>query len=190
VSEPRTVIVVPLKDFALAKSRLRSLFNDAALEDLVRSLASRVVAAASPRDCVVVADSDDVYQFARHCGVGFLRVSAKNLNGAITESLTQLRSDYEVAVIAHGDLADPRGLGTFQFDSGVTIVTDRHGTGTNVLAVPLDIGFVTKFGPDSAAAHARHAQQLAVAVRTITDSPWGLDIDEPVDWEISQQLPK
>ena len=182
----RTVIVVPLKDFNVAKSRLRSSFSNSELDALARRLAEGVVRAAGPRECVLASDAAAVREFALRCGVPYLSVSAGGLNAAVNDALAQLRGAYDVAVIAHGDLAHPVGLGDYEFADGVTVVTDRHGTGTNVMAIPLESEFVVHYGVNSAVAHEREAHAHGLSVRTITDSPWGLDIDEPADWELAQ----
>jgi hypothetical protein len=62
----------------------------------------------------------------------------------------------------------------------VVLVTDRHGTGTNVLALrpPGIIGFL--FGPGSRAAH-RDAAAVAGATYTEVDGPLAFDLDTPAD---------
>jgi 2-phospho-L-lactate guanylyltransferase len=84
-------------------------------------------------------------------------------------------------VVAHGDLAHPSGLGSAEFGEGVTIVPDRHGDGTNVLAVPTDGAFDYAYGQGSAARHAQEAARRGWSVTWWRDSPWGLDVDTPDD---------
>jgi 2-phospho-L-lactate guanylyltransferase (CobY/MobA/RfbA family) len=95
-----------------------------------------------------------------------------------------VRENFDMMIVAHGDLGHPEGLGSAPFDDAVTIVTDRHGTGTNVLAVPTATDFAFSYGPGSAARHLAEAIRRHGRVRVMTDSPWSLDIDEPDDFQI------
>jgi 2-phospho-L-lactate guanylyltransferase len=63
----------------------------------------------------------------------------------------------------------------------VTIVTDHHGTGTNVLALPTGLDFHFSYGANSASLHRREAERLGCPVTTVSDSPWRFDVDEPDD---------
>jgi 2-phospho-L-lactate guanylyltransferase len=59
-------------------------------------------------------------------------------------------------------------------------VTDRHGTGTNVLAIrPPDV-IEFGFGPGSRAAH-RDAALTAGAAYTEVEGPLAFDLDTPAD---------
>jgi len=69
----------------------------------------------------------------------------------------------------------------FEPADGVTIVTDHHGTGTNVLTLPTGLDFHFSYGADSASAHHREAERLGCRVALVTDSPWRFDVDEPED---------
>jgi 2-phospho-L-lactate guanylyltransferase len=187
VSSRRSVVVIPLKSFDVAKSRLRTALSDTQLAELARELAAGVIAASAPRACVVLGDSSEVEQFATERGASFLYVSSRGLNSAVDDGLLQLREKYDLAIVAHGDLARPAGLGSFEFDDEMTVVTDRHGLGTNVLAVPLEVPFRAQYGEGSAARHIAQGRELGLSVRVIRDSPWGLDIDDPDDFEMSRQ---
>jgi 2-phospho-L-lactate guanylyltransferase len=81
----------------------------------------------------------------------------------------------------HGDLRSPEGLGSFNPVEGITIVTDHHGRGTNVLALPTGLDFHFAYGSDSAQLHVLEAQRLGIDVTLIKDSPWRFDVDEPSD---------
>jgi 2-phospho-L-lactate guanylyltransferase len=64
---------------------------------------------------------------------------------------------------------------------GVTIVPDRRLDGTNVLAVPTDIGFRFAYGAGSFAAHRAEALRLGQQLRIVNDSRLGWDVDLPDD---------
>ena len=178
----RTAIVVPLKPFDSAKSRLRA----GGLTDvtaLARSLATGVLLAASPRPAFVVGESPDLADFAREVGATYLGSSATTLNEAVHYAYREVSPHCDVVVIAHGDLQFPSGLGEFAPGSGVTIVTDLHGRGTNVLAVPANTDFRFHYGPTSARDHHLEAERCGLAVTVVTQHPWQYDLDEPSDMQ-------
>ena len=175
-------IVVPLKSFAAAKQRLR---RGGALDvsNLVEQLAIGVIRHCAPRRVIVLCESDDVEAFARIHHVEVRRTAATGLNEAIQSAHHDLGTELDRLIIAHGDLRQPEGLGEVSPAPGVTIVTDHHGRGTNVLVVPTKVDFQFAFGEDSATAHSREAQRLGLACHVVTGSPWGFDVDEVVDLE-------
>lgn len=174
------VVVVPLRSFDSAKSRLR----DAGTSDvatIAKRLARAVLENCGARPVVVVCESDDIERFAIANGAAVLRSPTAGLNDAASFAYQQLRDSYERVSIVHGDLRFPEGLEGFEPTSTVTIVADRHGTGTNILSLPTGLSFRFHYGVDSARLHRCEAERLGVDVTTITDSPWRFDVDLPED---------
>jgi 2-phospho-L-lactate guanylyltransferase len=180
----RRVVLVPLKNFADAKSRLREVLGDGDVEALTMRLARTVLAALEPLETVVVCDDDQVADFAAECGVGVLRTLSRTLNGAVADAYHAM-DRYDQVIIVHGDLRSPEGLGRFQPGPGVTIVTDHHQRGTNVMALPTGLDFHFSYGANSAQLHQDEAERLGVACTITTNSPWCFDLDEPHDLESS-----
>jgi 2-phospho-L-lactate guanylyltransferase (CobY/MobA/RfbA family) len=174
-------ILVPLKGFTTAKSRLRD-GGVADVDDLARSLAHQVLTACRPRAVFVACESRDVTEFALERGAEVIESSSAGLNEAVSHSYRVLSRRFERIVIAHGDLRNPSGLGQFYPPPGITIVTDSHRVGTNVLALPSGLDFTFLFGNDSAHAHQLEARRLGVEVHMEFDSPWRFDVDEPDDF--------
>jgi 2-phospho-L-lactate guanylyltransferase len=173
-------IVVPIKRFDVAKERLR-LGGVADVTSLARSLAAGVLEASAPRPVIVVSESKDVTQFAEERGAEVLELASNGLNSAMRGAYEALASRFEVVILVHGDLRFPQGLGTFGFETGITIVTDHHGEGTNVLALPTGLDFRFQYGPGSLERHVEEAKRLGVKFRVIRDSPWRYDVDEASD---------
>jgi 2-phospho-L-lactate guanylyltransferase len=175
--------VVPLKRFDLAKERLR--VNDAtSITELAEHLATRVIASCAPRHTIVLAESDEIADFAsqQHCEV--LRSDASGLNDAVQRAYGALQSRFERIIIVHGDLRHPEGLGGFDPGAGITVVTDHHGLGTNVMALPTGLDFHFAYGANSAILHQREAERVGCALTVVTDSPWRFDVDEPHDLDL------
>jgi 2-phospho-L-lactate guanylyltransferase (CobY/MobA/RfbA family) len=173
-------IVVPLKEFVRAKTRLRD-GGVADVDDKIRELAIHVFEACRPRPLFVCCESDDVEDFARTHLTRPLRSSSTSLNEAVALAYQQLSREYERIMIVHADLRRPEGLGTFAPLPGITIFSDHHGIGTNVLALPTGLDFTFGFGPGSADVHRREAERIGARYRMVRDSPWRFDVDEPSD---------
>jgi 2-phospho-L-lactate guanylyltransferase len=172
--------VIPLKRFDVAKERLRVNKVDSVTE-LARHLATQVILSCRPRHTIVLSESDDVTTFATALGCEVLYSDAISLNDAVQRAYGALQERFDRLIIVHGDLRDPEGLGTFEPDDEITIVTDHHGLGTNVMALPTGLDFHFSYGASSASLHQREADRLGCHVTVVADSPWRFDVDEPDD---------
>ncbi|MFZ1062037.1 MAG: hypothetical protein WAN30_01015 [Acidimicrobiales bacterium] len=182
---PRDAVLIPLKSFATAKDRLRQ-GGQRDVSALAEGLALGVLRGLRSRPIYVLGDSEDVEAFAHRHGVGYWP-SPSGLNPTVTSAYQGLGDDFERLFIVHGDLHTSEGLGEFDPVEDVTIATDRHQKGTNVLVLPTGLAFHFSYGPDSKDRHLREAERLGLSWRVIVDSPWALDIDEPSDVELSLQ---
>ena len=172
--------LLPLRAFDLAKERLRAGGTDKVTQ-LAHAMALDVLQSCAPRRVVVLSESDAITRFATERGAEVYESSSTSLNEAVQGAYEALGSRFERLIIVHGDLRTPIGLGLFNPDPGVTIVTDHHGRGTNVLALPTGEDFHFAYGADSARRHEEEALRLGLVLHVVTDSPWRFDVDEPSD---------
>jgi 2-phospho-L-lactate guanylyltransferase len=173
-------IVVPLKQFDLAKDRLR---RDAELDvtALAEELARGVIFKSRPHHVIVLSEHPDVSRFAISTGAEVWESEATNLNEAVQGAYRGLADRFERLIIVHGDLRRPEGLGDFVPEPGITVVTDHLGQGSNVLVIPTGLDFHFAYGPQSRFRHVDEAKNLGVEYRVVTDSPWRFDVDEASD---------
>ncbi|NNN03708.1 MAG: hypothetical protein HKL87_06925 [Acidimicrobiaceae bacterium] len=170
------LVLIPLKGFDLSKQRLR-LEGYPRPDLLMRHLAEGVIRACAPRRCVVVCEEPDVALWALRRGAQVWLNRATGLNDALTRARTGLRDRAHVLLVVHGDLASPTGLDTLDLSAPVTIVTDRHGRGTNALGLHREVEFTFEFGEDSAGRHRDQALARGLAHHVLEHSSWSLDID-------------
>jgi len=176
-------VLLPIKAFGDAKHRLSPVLDGPQRAALARELASRVVRAARDLPVVVVCDDDDVVTWAEAIGAAVLWCPGVGLNGAVTAGVDAVRADYDEVIVAHADLPRARDLTVVRGFAGITLVPDRHRDGTNVICIPTACDFRFAYGPGSFTRHRQESERQGLAVRVLTDSALGWDIDTPDDLE-------
>ena len=146
VEEPTTAVIVPIRSFVGALSRLTGILGETRCRDLMRLMASRVVAAADGLPVHVATDDAEVADWALGLGAAVVRAGRPGLTTAVSAAVDQLASaGVERVVVAHADLARARTLRP-AVGPGLTIVPDRQRDGSNVLCVPAAAGFRFSYG--------------------------------------------
>jgi 2-phospho-L-lactate guanylyltransferase len=188
----RIAAIIPVGSLTGAKSRLGDSLDAEEREDLVDGLLAHTVAAAlrveGLTDVLVVSPDRDVLSRAAGLGARTLRQRSRGLNAGLREALTDVvAGDAEAVMILPIDLpfVSPAEIGRIlePLDNTarvVVVVTDRHGTGTNILGLRPPDAIDVAFGPDSRAAH-RRAAETAGAAYVEVDGPLGVDLDTPDD---------
>lgn len=192
-----TAVVIPVRTFEGAKSRLGAVLDAEERRDLVERLLRRTVAAALATpgvvDVLVVSPDPEVLAVARAAGARSLDQRSRGLNPALQEAraaidtgrLLVLPADLP-AVTAH-DLAAILEAGDAAGSPSVVLAPDRHGRGTNaLLLVPPDV-IDPAFGGDSRAAHAWLASSADAAYVEVPGL-LALDIDTPDDLLLAESL--
>jgi 2-phospho-L-lactate/phosphoenolpyruvate guanylyltransferase len=181
-TDPDHRVLVPIKAFSTAKGRLRSVLDGPRREELVRSMAAHVLAAAAPLEVCVACDDPDVAEFAEAHGAAVSWTPGLGLNGAVEAGVAHLGMLGALYVtVVHADLPLATGVGTLEHANGVTIAPDRRRRGTNLLRVPTSVRFEMHFGPDSYRAHLDECTRLGLAVRVLEREDLAFDVDVPDD---------
>ena len=177
-----TAVLVPVKSFHDAKVRLAPALSPSRRAQLARRMADKVVASAGILPVAVVCDDREVAVWARSAGALVIWEPGRGLNGAVQDGVRRLAGfGVELVIVAAGDLplaSDLSWVGDFP---GITIVPDRHGDGSNVIAVPPSAGFSFSYGPGSFSRHLQEAKRTGVAFRVVRDTPLAWDVDVPDD---------
>lgn len=175
-------VLVPVKSFRDAKVRLAPALSPERRALLAREMADRVVQSAGELPVAVVCDDREVAAWARTAGALVIWEPGRGLNGAVHEGVRRLgESGVDLVIVAAGDLPLARDLSWIGNFPGITIVPDRHGNGSNVIAVPPSAGFSFAYGPGSFSRHVGEAKRTGVPYRVVHDSPLAWDVDEPDD---------
>jgi 2-phospho-L-lactate guanylyltransferase len=195
----RIAAIVPVATFEDAKSRLGRTLDAEERQDLTeRLLTTTVEAALAARrldDVLVVSPDRDVLRRAAELGARTLRQRSRGLNAGLDEGRADVvAGGADALVILPIDLAFvsaeaieellPPLAGAARV---VALVTDRHGTGTNALALrPPDV-IDFSFGVGSRSAH--RAAAIAAEARFVeVGGPLTFDIDTPADLVLVESM--
>jgi 2-phospho-L-lactate guanylyltransferase len=195
----RIAAIIPVATFEDAKSRLGRTLDAEERHDLTEDLLTRTVEAALAvpglSDVLVISPDRDVLQRAAALGARTLRQRSRGLNAGLDEARADVVAGGAEAILvlpidlafvsgeAIADVLEPLAATGHL----VALVTDRHATGTNALALrpPDVIGF--SFGSGSRAAH-RAAAEAAGASFVEIDGPLAFDIDTPDDLVLVESM--
>lgn len=193
--------VVPIQHLQRAKSRLASRLPVTARQRLVLGLVERTVAtlqrAPSVSSLYVVTPDASVARVAARAGARVLYFPEPGLAPAVEYAQrVAVRSGAAALLVVLGDLPflTPSTVerAVALLDSpGLVLAPDRHGTGTNLLALaPPDI-IRPAFGPDSRGRHHRAARAARCTLRELWAFSTACDLDTPTDYELVQaRLPR
>lgn len=191
-STARIAAIVPVAAIEGAKTRLGGSLDAEERGDLVERLLARTLAAllAAERlaDVLVVSPDRHVLDLAAAAGTRTLRQRTSGLNAGATEAREDvIAGGADAIVVIPIDLpfitsaaVDELIAGLDDGADSVVLIPDRHGTGTNALAIrpPRLIDFA--FGIDSRRAHREAAGQAGAPYREI-GGLLSVDIDTPED---------
>jgi 2-phospho-L-lactate guanylyltransferase len=175
-------VLIPVKDFSVAKLRLAPALPPAERAILARVMAQRVIAAAHHVPVAVVCDDTVVADWARGLGALVVWAPERGLNHAVQDGVRQLAQlGVTHVTVAHADLPLADDLTWVGEWPGVTLVPDRRRDGTTVIGVPTDCGFVFSYGPGSFDRHRAEAERLGLAYRVVDSPALSWDVDLPAD---------
>lgn len=194
-------VVVPVRSFEGAKSRLGAVLDAEERHDLVERLLARTVSAAlgapGVAEVVVVSPDPEVLDAAARLGARGVRQLHPGLNAALEEARDTVTAGRLLVLpgdlpgVTPGAVAEVLAAGARAGSPSVVVVPDRHGRGTNALLLdPPDV-IETAFGGDSRAAHDLLAAASDAAHVELEGGPLALDLDTPDDLlEVERLVPE
>ncbi|MDD9935347.1 MAG: 2-phospho-L-lactate guanylyltransferase [Myxococcales bacterium] len=194
-ADARPWVVLPVKGFTRAKSRLAGSLPPSPRAQLARTLFERAVAAA--RECprvggvLIATDGNDVERICTTLGLPTLRdARGATLSAVIDAGLDHLLArQVSRAIVLMADLPEimPRAIDEVarELEPGrLVLVPDAARRGTNALGLTLgtEPPFRTCFGnPDSLQRHVRRAAEHGLEARVLVQPRVAFDLDRPVD---------
>jgi 2-phospho-L-lactate guanylyltransferase len=188
----RATAVVPVKRFAVAKSRLATGVEETRKPELVAAMVADVLEAiASARlveRTIVVSQEPRAAELAAAAGADLLSDfdDASHSAAALAGIAVAEAAGAGCVALLPGDcpLLDPRELDkmlTGVPDHYVAVIPDRHGTGTNALVLAPPSAIEPSFGEGSRERHVAAARAAGVPYGVEELTSLGLDLDTPAD---------
>jgi 2-phospho-L-lactate guanylyltransferase len=182
----RTAAILPVKHFAQAKRRLGESVAGKLRDELAQAMVGDVLdalnATASIERTIVVTREESVAAAARRLGALVVDDTAEESQSAAVALGVEraLAEGFQRALCIPGDCPalDPIELDALLEPSGaptVTIVPDRHGSGTNGLLLAPPDAIAPGFGPGSRERHT--ALALAAGIEARIEQPRSLLLD-------------
>ena len=191
----KTIAVLPVKRFTLAKQRLSAGLDADARRALAAAMVGDVLQAlmeVDEIDAVVVVSSDQgMLELAADSGAHTVIDRFEDGQSAAAEQglLHPAAAGGDRVLLVAGDTpgVDPSQLSQLlrqaAIEPSVLVVPDRHGSGTNALLLTPPGVIAPAFGPLSCARHVDLATAAGVAVRVEVVTSLGFDVDTPDDLE-------
>jgi 2-phospho-L-lactate guanylyltransferase len=189
----RTLAIVPVKSFDIAKQRLAAALARGSRESLAQAMFADVLAAlrrARRVDAIAVVTAEPAAEtIARREATVLLDDERAGQSAAAEIGIRYaIASGFERVVLVPGDtpLLDAGELDDLLARSAAdriaaAIVADRHGTGTNALVLAPPDAMRPGFGPDSLARHVGRAEAAGVTHRVERAPSLAHDVDTPDD---------
>lgn len=188
----RATAVVPVKRFALAKSRLAPGVEATHKPDLVAAMVADVLeaigAARQIERTIVVSQEPRAVDLAAAAGAELVSDfdDASHVDAALAGIAAAEAAGARCVAILPGDcpLLDPRELDkmlTGVPDEYVAVIPDRHGAGTNALVLAPPSAIVPSFGEGSKERHVEAARAAGIPFGVEELPSLGLDLDTPAD---------
>lgn len=189
-----TLVIIPMKDPAVSKTRLSSALQADERERLAQLLFENTLSFFAKK-CpflpkLVVTESAAIAQCARHSGAHVLREpERRGLNAALNAGTTwAIQQGYTATLIVAADVAvweahEIEDL--FIAGTGNTVViAEAIDGGTNALLLPSPNACSFRFGPGSAVLHEISAKERGYRVTRMHLPFLARDVDTPEDLEI------
>jgi|SRR5579875_556512 len=188
-----TCAILPVKGFEAAKQRLSAELSPGPRRALAEAMYADVLTAL--RRCpaigqvIVVSSDHSAQRLAGGHGATVLdERGAGHSRAALVGIAHALEQRIGRALLVPGDcpLLDPHEVAELlgsrpEGERLVTIVPDRHGTGTNALLLSPPGALEPAFGPDSRQRHAAAAEAAGIPHEIVAVPTLALDVDTPDD---------
>ncbi len=181
-------MIIPVKPPGEGKLRLAEVLDGDARNRLVDAMLDQVLDAVSAARFV---DRICILGPSRHgqsTAIPLLGDPGGGLNAALSQALAEADAggaSRVVFIAADLPRITPRDVEalTGAAEGVVAIASDRHGTGTNAIALPLPQakGFTFAYGTDSFAAHDGEAYRLGLDIEIVSSPGLARDVDFPED---------
>jgi 2-phospho-L-lactate guanylyltransferase len=176
-----SIVVLPVKRFGAAKSRLgdrslREQLAPAMVEDVMREFAGWDVVLVSGEPFARALGEELSFTVLDDPDTGHVPAAIRGITQATARGAT-------AAVLLAGDcpLASSADVAALIAGNDLTILADRHGSGTNGLILTPPGAITPSFGEGSRSRHEQLAADAGINCVVAENTSFALDIDTPCD---------
>ena len=201
----KTLIIVPINEFSVAKSRLRKSFSRDAINKLVIKLSSQLldrveallVEFKSVYDLAILTECNKVKSLYKSRNILYISPQKK---GTLSEKVSfaerwAVKKNYKTICILPSDLANPtledlRDIIFFPMEENMMVICSSYNNGTNALHVTLPTNLKFSYGLNSFKKHLTIAKKNKIKTKILHLNSIQLDVDNEKDLtELTQKEP-
>ena len=201
----KTLIIVPINEFSVAKSRLRKSFSQDAINKLVIKLSSQLldrvesllVEFKNIYDLAILTECNKVKSLYKSRNILYISPQKK---GTLSEKVSfaerwAVKKNYKTICILPSDLANPtledlRDIIFFPMEENMMVICSSYNNGTNALHVTLPTNLKFSYGLNSFKKHLTIAKKNKIKTKILHLNSIQLDVDNEKDLtELTQKEP-
>ena len=192
----KTLIIVPINEISVAKSRLRKSFSQEAINKLVFKLSSQLldrvevllVKFKSCYDLAILTECNKVKSFFKNKKIMYISPQKK---GTLSEKISfaerwAVKNDYKTICILPSDLANPtledlRDIIFFPIKENMMVICSSYNNGTNALHITIPTNLKFSYGLNSFKKHLVIAKKNKIKTKILQLNSIQLDVDNEKD---------
>ena len=201
----KTLIIVPINEFSVAKSRLRKSFSRDAINKLVIKLSSQLldrveallVEFKSIYDLAILTECNKVKSLYKSRNILYISPQKK---GTLSEKVSfaerwAVKKNYKTICILPSDLANPtledlRDIIFFPMEENMMVICSSYNNGTNALHITIPTNLKFSYGLNSFKKHLTIAKKNKIKTKILYLNSIQLDVDNEKDLtELTQKEP-
>ena len=201
----KTLIIVPINGFSVAKSRLRKSFSLDAINKLVIKLSTQLldrveellVEFKSIYDLAILTECNKVKSLYKNRNILYISPQKK---GTLSEKVSfaerwAVKKNYKSICILPSDLANPtledlRDIIFFPIKENMMVICSSYNNGTNALHITIPTNFKFSYGLNSFKKHLIIAKKNKIKTKILQLNSIQLDVDNEKDLiELTQKNP-
>ena len=201
----KTLIIVPINEFSVAKSRLRKSFSRDAINKLVIKLSSQLldrveallVEFKSIYDLAILTECNKVKSLYKSRNILYISPQKK---GTLSEKVSfaerwAVKKNYKTICILPSDLANPtfedlRDIIFFPMEENMMVICSSYNNGTNALHITIPTNLKFSYGLNSFKKHLTIAKKNKIKTKILHLNSIQLDVDNEKDLtELTQKEP-
>ena len=201
----KSLVIIPIKEISVAKSRLRKSFSKDIIRKLVIKLSSQILDRLeillnefeNKCDLAILTECSEVKRLFKNRKITYI---TPNKKGTLSEKITFAQKwasekKYKTICILPSDLANPtledlRDIIFFPIEENMMVICSSYNYGTNALHISLPTSFRFSYGSNSFKKHLTVAKNNKIKIKILELNSLLMDVDNEEDLiQLTNKLP-